>query len=149
MLAGRSAVSGRARRKAASVASALILISPFALSGCSGGAAEQVNYAQSDLAVFRQGVFNLRGGAERVRTVVAQEVIRGHRFGADAEGFERHVVEDEGVRVGKFSSGFDVEEHIVDPEAAAAVAVELPHPGVHQRIRRDAECDGTLSFDGL
>ena len=45
MLAGRSAVSGRARRKAASVASALILISPFALSGCSGGAAEQVNYA--------------------------------------------------------------------------------------------------------
>jgi len=42
---GRSAVSGRARWKVATAAAVFVVISPSALSGCSGGAAEQVNYA--------------------------------------------------------------------------------------------------------
>ncbi len=33
----------------------------------------------------------------------------------------------------------DVEQHVVDPEAAAAVHVEPAHPRVHQGVRRDAE----------
>ena len=33
----------------------------------------------------------------------------------------------------------DVEQDVLEPEAAAAVAVELSHPGIHQRIRRHAE----------
>src|SRR3984957_13729238 len=38
----------------------------------------------------------------------------------------------------------DVEEDVIDPDAAAAVAAELPHPRIHQRIRRYAEGDGSV-----
>ncbi|MCB0923078.1 MAG: hypothetical protein KDB50_00785 [Mycobacterium sp.] len=41
----RSVTSGRARRRAAIVAAAVALVAPLALSGCSGGAADQINYA--------------------------------------------------------------------------------------------------------
>jgi hypothetical protein len=33
----------------------------------------------------------------------------------------------------------DVEEDVVDPEATAAMPIELTHPGVHQGVRSDAE----------
>ena len=38
----------------------------------------------------------------------------------------------------------DVEQHVIDPEGAAAVLVQLPHPHVHQRIRGHPEGDGRI-----
>ena len=93
--------------------------------------------------VVKQDRVDIRRGGEPVR-LVGIVVVGVHRAQREHDG-ARHLRAELLGHFGETVSLVDVEEHVVDPEAAAAVHAKLPHPHVHQCVGRDAEGDARIA----